>query len=722
MTRPVLFQLDVHMPELDLFLAFCLISSLISTIAIIALAWANPWRLARPALLIALLLAIFFQWPTTLLADPIQESLPNRWFYAVAVNVIPLSLAGWAWLTRFADLPASSQSHPRFTLWQISLPLALSLLLGAIFLAQVPIDCTAAYALLFDPKMTLVAREFAGKLAAARFSSYSFGALVNTTAPVAVAIAGALMVASLRIRNVAHLMLWIAILVSMVGLVMLSGTKGLLVPSFLLIVVSAAIWNSTPVAKGIAIFVTVGLLAMSVVGFEVAKERRAMTGEGYDLASCSVRAGVCAQSKELIASLLKREASLGLSRNEVKRLQDELKEECDDEDILVQSGKDGLTTGPNQSSLPEAGAITRMDWIGRGLIYAKAIAYRAFVIPTQVATWHFLYAAESGHPGFAAMPMARYLSPTMINMPEVVYQRYGAVYSGGDRTSTSTSPTSFALAYPAYLGWPGILVAILAMVALDVVWSALLRRLDGPLLALSAGLLTIVGMNLILSDFVTVMTSHGGAAAIVLLTVYAATKNYRLLKRFVDFAVSLLLIVILAVPLGVLAVIVRTKLGSPILFVQERPGLKGRPFKLYKFRTMTDARDVNGDLLPDEQRLTPFGRFLRSTSLDELPELWNVLKGDMSLVGPRPLLMEYLPLYSFEQARRHEVRPGITGWAQINGRNALGWEARFEHDVWYVDNQSLWLDIRILAATLGKIIRREGISSPHSATMEKFQG
>ncbi len=178
----------------------------------------------------------------------------------------------------------------------------------------------------------------------------------------------------------------------------------------------------------------------------------------------------------------------------------------------------------------------------------------------------------------------------------------------------------------------------------------------------------------------------------------------------------------LALPLVLLGLMVRRKLGRPVLFRQVRPGLHGRPFMMVKFRTMTDERGVDGELLPDAQRLTAFGRFLRASSLDELPELWNVLCGEMSLVGPRPLLMEYLPLYSPDQARRHEVRPGITGWAQVNGRNALSWEERFKLDVWYVDHRSLWLDLRILWLTVRKVIVREGITAEGEATMPRFTG
>lgn len=194
------------------------------------------------------------------------------------------------------------------------------------------------------------------------------------------------------------------------------------------------------------------------------------------------------------------------------------------------------------------------------------------------------------------------------------------------------------------------------------------------------------------------------------------------MKRLFDLLGSAIGLLLLAVPLALLAWQVRRKLGSPVLFTQVRPGVHGQPFRMVKFRTMTDARDASGALLPDAQRLTPFGRFLRASSLDELPELWNVLRGEMSLVGPRPLLMEYLPLYSPEQARRHEVRPGITGWAQVNGRNAISWADKFALDVWYVDHRSLWLDVRILWLTVRKVVVRDGISAPGDATMPKFEG
>lgn len=203
---------------------------------------------------------------------------------------------------------------------------------------------------------------------------------------------------------------------------------------------------------------------------------------------------------------------------------------------------------------------------------------------------------------------------------------------------------------------------------------------------------------------------------------HATNRPRAILKRSMDIVLSGAALIVLSPVLLVVWIMVRRRLGAPALFRQMRPGLHGRPFEMIKFRTMRDAVGPDGRPLSDAERLTPFGSRLRATSLDELPELWNVFKGDMSLIGPRPLLMEYLPLYSPEQARRHEVRPGISGWAQVNGRNAVSWERKFELDVWYVDRHNLWLDLKIIFMTLRRIVRRDGISAPGSATAEKFEG
>lgn len=195
-----------------------------------------------------------------------------------------------------------------------------------------------------------------------------------------------------------------------------------------------------------------------------------------------------------------------------------------------------------------------------------------------------------------------------------------------------------------------------------------------------------------------------------------------MIKRALDILSAAIGLIVFFPILILISIMIHREMGSPVLFRQTRPGLHGKPFQMIKFRTMRDAIDADGHSLPDAERLTKLGRFLRSSSFDELPELWNVLKGEMSLVGPRPLLMEYMPLYSSEQARRHDVRPGVTGWAQVNGRNAISWDKKFALDVWYVDNRNLFLDLKIICLTIRKVIRRDGISATGEATMSKFTG
>lgn len=205
-------------------------------------------------------------------------------------------------------------------------------------------------------------------------------------------------------------------------------------------------------------------------------------------------------------------------------------------------------------------------------------------------------------------------------------------------------------------------------------------------------------------------------------SVRLASNFSKLLKIVLDIIVAAIALLLFSPLLLVVAIAIYITMGKPIIFSQPRPGQYGCIFTFYKFRTMTDKRDSDGKLLPDEQRLTAFGQFLRQTSLDELPQLWNILKGDMSLIGPRPLLVSYLDRYSPEQARRHQVKPGITGWAQVNGRNAISWQEKFNYDVWYVDNWSLWLDLKIVLLTVLKVLQREGINQPGRATMEEFKG
>ncbi len=280
------------------------------------------------------------------------------------------------------------------------------------------------------------------------------------------------------------------------------------------------------------------------------------------------------------------------------------------------------------------------------------------------------------------------------------------------------------MAYPAHLGFWGIILALTFILLFDLDSSIAIRSLYSTLLWVEIGLITIGCVNFVLRDFAATQLSHGAAATLLLLILlfFAGMKGKLNIKRLFDVIASGTAIILLSPIVFLTAAMVRVFLGSPVLFRQLRPGLQLQPFQLIKFRTMTNARNASGELLPDKNRLTPFGHFLRASSLDELPELLNVLKGDMSLVGPRPLLMEYIPLYNERQARRHEVKPGLTGWAQVNGRNTLTWEERFELDLWYVENWSFWLDLKIISMTVWRVLRREGINQTGSVSMEKFRG
>lgn len=384
----------------------------------------------------------------------------------------------------------------------------------------------------------------------------------------------------------------------------------------------------------------------------------------------------------------------------------------------------------------------------RAWAYAEAISYRAFVVPLQVAAWHYDFVDQIENPGAAVLLTARWThNQRVTEMPRRIHDHYSPGYSGGTKVATGTAPTNFLVSYAAPLATAGMLLALTCVVVFDALVVWVVGRVHPQLKPLGVALAVVAALNLMLTDFETTMASHGAVASLMLLLgldfayrvalrylghrcsmtsnidpVQSVKPHAELQMRLFDVIVALVLLMLLSFPLLLLAAVIRLRLGSPVLFRQVRPGLQGLPFTMVKFRTMTDGRGPDGELLPDAQRSTSFGRFLRSTSLDELPELWNVLRGEMSLVGPRPLLMEYLPLYSAEQARRHEVRPGITGWAQVNGRNAVSWDERFRLDVWYVDHRSLWLDLRILWLTVCKVLVREGINAQGEATMPRFTG
>ena len=357
------------------------------------------------------------------------------------------------------------------------------------------------------------------KLAGFSIATYSYGALSNTTAPILMAFAGTLLLRAILKLKIGAIVFWPAVVCLATSFVMLSGAKGLLLPSLLAAIVSAYFWNTNFFSKVGSIIVLLIILMVSFPIFEVARERQTVAGEGYNFASCAATIGACNESRRLLASLHERDNSLGLTKAQVTALEKELELACNPQ----QGEWVDLPPAPPIVGIPVT--PPPVDWIGRGLQYAKGIAYRAFVIPTQVASWHYLYVYEVEKPGISALPFARHFGAKPVDMSQLVYQKYGVIYSSGDRTSTSTSPTSFILGYPAYAGWAGFILVLGLIIALDLVVIVVVRALPAPFLGLAAGLLTAMSMNFVASDFVTVMISHGGGATVGILACYAIVNN-----------------------------------------------------------------------------------------------------------------------------------------------------------------------------------------------------
>lgn len=534
MDQSLLYSLQIAPPSPTVFVLLCYLGAILSTAAALWLLAENVWRIARPAYMVSAGVNVLFQWPVALLSSTFEASLPNSWLFAASVNLPPLLLLGWVSLTKRLDIPKATVSTGKFTTLQVLLPVALSGLFLGLYLLRVPYDCTAAYAVLFDPQATLLAREFAGKIAVTRVSGYSIGAMVNSTAPAALALT--FWTAAVGFRRKQIFVVTASILTSLVlvGIVLMTGAKGLLIPSFLALAISAVVWAPGKLLKPVAAIALVGLLAISVVGFELVRERAGFAGDSgaYQIGACAARTGECERTTELVTSMMERHTSLGVTPARLQRILGEMDISCPqaiDAASEFLKGKGTQRIGELQTAADAAQVIAPRETgiIERGLRYAESIAYRMMVTPVQVGSWHFLYAAELGSPGWSAMPIGRQLTGQSMNMPERVYQQYGSIFSGGDRTSTGTSPTSFFLAYPAYIGWPGVALAIVLMIAFDIVWAAITMLLPRPLLGLAVGLLAVVSMNFLLSDFLTVMFTHGGLVASALLVLLGLTSIRR---------------------------------------------------------------------------------------------------------------------------------------------------------------------------------------------------
>lgn len=526
MTPALAKPIFLSVPEVSTFTVINLALVVLTTALLLALVAGAPRRLLRPALLLAVITHLLYQWPLVLLAGPIESSLQSPWVLCAYVHGAVLALLAWAWLSRKLDVPAGGDPAPAFSAGEIAFPVAVVIGLSAVYLGRVPAHCTALYSLVMDPHMTLLAREFSIKLVGSSMATYSFGAVANAVAPVVITISFLLLWSGLRQRRILQVLVWPVIGFLSVALVLLSGTKGLLVPAMLMLVISSYLWNRRWWTRVLAVVASMAFLGGSVVMFDLVKERDAQAGSNYDFASCTVELNVCPASLELMESLGKRDMSLGLPKSLVKRLDERLICACNP------------NLGPGECKRVQPIRISRarpahaegemlQEQVKRGFTLLEAILNRALVIPMQVAGWHFMYVETEPNPGMAVLPFARRLLGFSVNAPERVYQKYGVIYSDGDRTSTSTAPTGFLLTYPAYLGLYGLLLGVGLVIIFDVLVTALLRQLRPGLLPIAAGLVAGVCLNFAVSDFVTVLISHGGVAAVGLLAGYVLLARWR---------------------------------------------------------------------------------------------------------------------------------------------------------------------------------------------------
>lgn len=694
-----------------------------------------------PACIISVLFIVFYQVPLVIYTPIFEKSLTNYGLFALSIHAIVILGPIWFLLTsKLAFLTVNGKynlkeiflkNDNKETLFLV-FALCLFLIFGltSIYLLHVPIQCTGIYATLFNPNLSGLARELSIKLSNSSLATYSYGALVNTVIPTFVAI----LVFQLK-KIIKKKLLFSFLIISFMFLllfliVLLPGIKGMLMPTFMVMLFMVVLVSNTLLGKVFNTVLCIGIFFTLLTSFETFRERHSYINDlpKYNAGLCAFQLNSCSQTDLLIKSLFLRANSLGLTEFDKKFVESQINCFC----FKKCSTFNGYVKYISSLNMLYPDIRIYSDTKGHPIVlgtlehaekFFKAILYRTFVVPIQAASWHYLYVTQYHNPGIYVLPFAKRIFEYSFNAPSEVYQAYGSIYSEGDKTSTSTAPTSYLLFYPAYLGIYGLLLGFLCLAVFDLIARFILMRLQGLFAYIYMSLLFIVCTNMLVSDFITVLLSHGAGATLLLFAVISFLSQKKIsFKHFFDSVIAGS-ILILSFPLSVLiAFLIRINLGASIFFIQERPGLNGKLFKMIKFRTMLNQTDKSGNFLPDERRITRFGKFLRKTSLDELPELWNVLKGDMSLVGPRPLLKEYLPLYTPEQMRRHEVKPGITGWAQINGRNAISWEEKFKLDIWYIDNQSFLLDLKIIFLTMLKIFSGSDINQPGHATAEKFTG
>lgn len=542
----IVYPLQLAIPRLSLFSVLCLVSALSASTVLLIVGAVRAHLLMRLSLIVGALLHVFFQWPLFILSNEIEASLQNKYLYFAAVQVSVFALLAFGWMTDRQQRRQREETKTTIGLPQVVLPAVLGLMLLVVYLYAVPFNCTALFAVLFDPEVTLVARELSIKLSGSYVAAVSYGAIANAVGPVVVALSIASLYSALTGRQWLRALASFGLIFVTVAICLLSGAKGLVLPTMIVVLLSSMLWCRTLLLKAIAVTASAAVLLASLVVFEVVRDRAGDESGAYQFGKCAVRLGACDESAKLIDSLFEREKSLGLSQERREALRKERNASC-----VVVHPESAIASRPNPASqAPEAvgealgaqsdAAVREYGPCGeagcasvlqtaKGYLYG--IANRALVMPAQVGAWYYLYVTEEQNPGLVAIPVLRRFIPGSLNMTEAVYQKYGSVYSGGDRTSTSTAPTTFLIAYPAYLGWIGIVLAVGLVFITDGLVAALISRVPATLRPICVGLTVVIALNFILSDFATVMTSHGGFAAIVMIGFFAATNGLKLMKK-----------------------------------------------------------------------------------------------------------------------------------------------------------------------------------------------
>lgn len=474
----------------------------------------------------AALVLIFYQVPLTIFSSQVEAGLQSPWGYSLIVNGTAATLMLYGAFSRSFDLKFVKLPVPRMLPLVYGVALILAILSLSLYLIGVPWQCTGLYALLFDPWLTLLAREFSIKLIGSSLGTYAWGAYANTVAPFLVLSCIWLIKTSRGHWRSVRILLGFLSGVAAIGAILITGTKGLLIPLLIMLLVGAYFWSQTWVERIVVIFLSLAFVLVSLIGFELFKERSSVVGEKYDFAACSIRSGTCNRSLEMLDSMKFRDYSLGIPSVFVKPIHDRLICLCNkdgDEATCPPGTIAGMIAGEVMvGGMPAA--FQRMTQ--RSSNFVEAIFNRVFVVPFQVSIWSFMYAETESFDGLKTLPLARRVFGESINIPELVYQKYGAIYSQGDRTSTSTAPTSFFIAYPAFLGVFGFILAVICIISLDFLLSKLAIFAGASLVPFVVGAVLVMSMNFMTSDFLTVMISHGGATAIVLLGIFSL-----LLKR-----------------------------------------------------------------------------------------------------------------------------------------------------------------------------------------------